>query len=88
MYALPLNDLVERVNRGRMSLSEAPTSILLSQAVTGSTPEAVKAELEKRKGGSVVREMPQDVQALIDAREARRTWIRRRLRLSIAMTMR
>lgn len=69
VYALPLNDLVERVNRGRMSLSEAPTSILLSQAVTGSTPEAVKAELEKRKGGSVVREMPQDVQALIDARE-------------------
>lgn len=69
IYALSLQDLLERVNDGRMSLKRAPTSILLSSAITSATPEAVKAELETRRGGSVRMEMPKEVQKLIDARE-------------------
>lgn len=69
VYALPLDKLVERVNSGKMSLADAPTSILLSQAVTSASKEDIDAELQNRRGGSKVRNMPEDVQNLIDARE-------------------
>ncbi len=70
MYALPLQQLLELVNAGKIPLSEAPTSLLLSNEVTSATKEQIDAELEKRKGGSVPKTIPNDVIKLIDAREA------------------
>ena len=70
VYALTLPKLIERVNSGQMAIADTPTSILLSGAVTIADKETIDAEMSNRKGGSVSREMPQDVQNLIDAREA------------------
>ncbi len=69
VYALPLAELIERVNNGKMSLKDAPTSILLSSAITSASKDDITAELENRKGGTAKRPMPEDVQKLIDARE-------------------
>ena len=69
VYALSLQKIADRVNDKNLPLSMAPTSILLSSAVTAYTKEEIDAELENRKGGSVKHEMPKDVQELIDARE-------------------
>jgi len=69
VYALPLQVIAEKVNTGQMPLSEAPTSILLSSALTGVSQEEIAAVLETRKTGTPFREMPQDVVQLIDARE-------------------
>ena len=69
VYALPLQQLVERVNSGKMSISEAPTSILLSSAITSVPKEKIDEELEARKGGSVKKPIPDDVMKLVDARE-------------------
>ena len=70
LYALPLPKLIERVNSKKMTLEEAPTSILLSQSITSYTKDEIDAELEERKGGTKPKQMPEDVQKLIDAREA------------------
>lgn len=67
--ALPLRSLIDRVNSNQMQLSDAPTSILLSGAITSHTKEEVDEELQKRKGGSIRSAIPDDVQQLIDARE-------------------
>ena len=70
VYALTLTKLIERVNSGQLTIPETPTSILLSGAVTIVDKETIDAEMANRKGGSVPREMPEDVQKLVDAREA------------------
>ena len=67
--ALPLQVLIERVNRHQMTLTEAPTSILLSGAITSYTKDEIDEELKNRKGGSLLSVIPDDVQQLIDARE-------------------
>lgn len=69
VLALPLPRLLERVNSGKMSLHDAPMSILLSNAVTSSTKEQIDAEIETRKGGSVSKPIPEDVLKLVEARE-------------------
>lgn len=70
VLALTLPKLIARANAGKMTISETPTSILLSGAVTVFSKEAIDEEMARRKGGSVKRDMPDDVQELIDAREA------------------
>ena len=69
IYALPLQKLAEKVNDKTLPLSLAPTSILLSSAVTSYSREEIDAEITSRKEGTKKRDMPQDVQELIDARE-------------------
>ena len=69
LYALPLQKLADKVNDKTLPLSMAPTSILLSSAITAFPREEIDAEIEARKGGTKKRDMPQDVQDLIDARE-------------------
>lgn len=68
-YALSLQTLIERVNAHQMTLKDAPTSILLSAAITSYTKNEINAELQNRKGGTEPQNMPDDVQQLIDARE-------------------
>ena len=69
VYALPLADLIERVNTGRMKLKDAPVSILLSGAITAYSTEELDKEIASRKGGVTKREMPEDVRELVEARE-------------------
>ena len=69
VYALPLNELAERTNTGKMRLKDTPMSILLSGAITTYTKEEIDKEIADRKGGTVKREMPEDVRELVDARE-------------------
>ncbi len=67
--ALPLQTLIEKVNQNAMQLSDAPTSILLSGAITSHTKEEIDAELQNRKGGTLLSVIPDDVEQLIEARE-------------------
>ncbi len=69
VLALPLPQLLDRVNTRKMSLHDAPMSLLLSNAITSATKEQIDAEIETRKGGSVAKKIPDDVLKLVEARE-------------------
>ncbi len=70
VYALPIQEIADRVNAGDLSIKKAPMSLLIaSSLISKVSEEVITKEHEARKCNSQPLEMPSDVEKLVEARE-------------------